>query len=99
MYGIFLWRSYLFSWWLHRWAIMMDIKILIDGKEERRISGIIPTEGNVIELKKDGKSRLYDVVLVRYIYSLKDQDEPESCMVHLKSVEDDDLDKIGITNE
>ena len=78
---------------------MMDVKILIDGKEERRISGIIPTEGNVLDLKNDGKSRLQDVVLVRYIYSLKDQDEPESCMVHLKSVEVDDLDKIGITNE
>ena len=77
----------------------MDIKILLDGKEERRISGIIPIEGNVIELKKDGKSKLYDVVLVRYVYNLKDQDEPESCMVHLKSVEVDDLDKIGVVNE
>ena len=76
----------------------MDTKFLIDGKEERRISGIIPNEGNVIELKKDGKSKLYDVVLVRYVYSLKDQDEPELCSVHLKSVEVDDLDKIGVIN-
>ena len=38
------------------------------------------------------------MVLIRYIYSLKDQDEPELCMVHLKSVEVDDLDKIGVTN-
>ena len=77
----------------------MDTKLLIDGKEERRISGIIPIEGNVIELKKDGKSKLYDVVLVRYVYSLKDQDEPESCRIHLKSVEVDDLDKIGVIDE
>ena len=77
----------------------MDTKLLIDGKEERRISGIIPIEGNVIELKKDGKSKLYDVVLVRYVYNLKDQDEPELCRVHLKSVEVDDLDKIGVIDE
>jgi len=77
----------------------MDIKFLIDGKEERKTSGIIPTEGNIVELKKDGKSKLYDVVLIRYVYSLKDQDEPESCWIHLKSVEVDDLDKIGVVDE
>ena len=76
----------------------MDTKFLIDGKEERRISGVIPREGSIIELKKDGKSKLYDVVLIRYVYSLKDQDEPELCSVHLKSVEVDDLDKIGVIN-
>ena len=76
----------------------MDTKFLIDGNEERRISGVIPSEGSIIELKKDGKSKLYDVVLIRYVYSLKDQDEPELCSVHLKSVEVDDLDKIGVIN-
>ena len=34
----------------------MDIKFLIDGKEERNISGILPTEGSIVELKKDGSS-------------------------------------------
>ena len=63
----------------------MDIKFLIDGKEERKTSGIIPTEGNIVELKKDGKSKLYDVVLISWI--------------HLKSVEVDDLDKIGVVDE
>ena len=77
----------------------MDTKFLIDGKEERTISGVLPSEGNLVELKKDGRSKLYDVVLIRYIYNLKDQDEPESCMIHLKSVEVDDLDKIGVVNE
>ena len=77
----------------------MDIKFLIDGKEERTISGVLPMEGSIVELKKDGRSKLYDVVLTRYIYNLKDQDEPESCRIHLKSVEVDDLDKIGVVDE
>ena len=77
----------------------MDTKFLIDGKEERTISGVLPSEGSIVELKKDGKSKLYDVVLTRYVYNLKDQDEPESCMIHLKSVEVDDLDKIGVVSE
>ena len=77
----------------------MDIKFLIDGKEERTISGVLPMEGSIVELKKDGRSKLYDVVLTRYIYNLKDQDEPESCRIHLKSVEVDDLDKIGVIDE
>ena len=77
----------------------MDTKFLIDGKEERTISGVLPMEGSIVELKKDGKSKLYDVVLTRYVYSLKDQNEPESCMIHIKSVEVDDLDKIGVINE
>ena len=77
----------------------MDTKFLIDGKEERTISGVLPMEGSIVELKKDGKSKLYDVVLTRYIYNLKDQNEPESCMIHLKSVEVDDLDKIGVIDE
>jgi len=77
----------------------MDTKFLIDGKEERTISGVLPMEGSIVELKKDGKSKLYDVVLTRYVYNLKDQDEPESCMIHLKSVEVDDLDKIGVIDE
>ena len=77
----------------------MDTKFLIDGKEERTISGVLPSEGSIVELKKDGKSKLYDVVLTRYIYNLKDQNEPESCMIHLKSVEVDDLDKIGVVDE
>ena len=77
----------------------MDTKFLIDGKEERTISGVLPSEGSIVELKKDGKSKLYDVVLTRYVYNLKDQDEPESCMIHLKSVQVDDLDKIGVVSE
>ena len=77
----------------------MDTKFLIDGKEERTVSGVLPSEGSIVELKRDGKSKLYDVVLTRYVYSLKDQGEPESCMIHLKSVEVDDLDKIGVVSE
>ena len=77
----------------------MDTKLLIDGKEERTISGVLPSEGNIVELKKDGKSKLYDVVLISYVYNLKDENEPESCRIHLKSVEVDDLDKIGVINE
>ena len=64
----------------------MDTKFLIDGKEERTISGVLPMEGSIVEL-------------IRYIYNLKDQDEPESCRIHLKSVEVDDLDKIGVIDE
>ena len=82
-----------------QWVGNMDIKFLIDGKEERNISGILPTEGSIVELKKDGRSKLYDVVLTRYVYNLKDQNEPESCMIHIKSVEVDDLDKIGVIDE
>ena len=37
----------------------MDTKFLIDGKEERTISGVLPSEGSIVELKKDGKSKLY----------------------------------------
>jgi len=77
----------------------MDTKFLIDGKEERTISGVLPSEGSIVELKKDGKSKLYDVVLISYVYNLKDENKPESCRIHLKSVEVDDLDKIGVVDE
>ena len=48
----------------------MEVKLIIDGNESRSITGIIPSEGNVVELIKDGKKKLFNVVLVKYIYDI-----------------------------
>jgi hypothetical protein len=74
----------------------MEVKLIIDGNESRNVTGIIPSEGNVVELIKDGKKKLFNVVLVKYVYDLKSTNEPLECNVHLSSVELDDLDMIGI---
>ena len=74
----------------------MEVKLIIDGNESRSITGIIPSEGNGVELRKDGKNKLFNVVLVKYVYDLKSTNEPLECNVHLSSVELDDLDMIGV---
>lgn len=74
----------------------MECKLIINSDEVRKISGMIPHEGSVIELKKDGKVKLYNVVLVKYVYDLHLTNEPLECNVHVSSVELNDLDMIGV---
>ena len=73
----------------------MECKLIINSDEVRKISGIIPHEGSVIELRKDGRVKLYNVVLVKYVYDLHLTNEPLECNVHVSSVELYDLDNIG----
>ena len=76
-------------------GIDMDGKLIINSDEVRKISGIIPHEGSVIDLRKDLKVKLYNFVLVKYVYDLQLTSEPLECNVHVSSFELYDLDNIG----